>query len=583
MSFYKTQISKIGAGFAVDTFGKKLIFVGNYPCQAGDYVWTDGTVIFGNISNKTQTVFWDEIKNGIPVLAGDLRGFFDDSGKFFKYNVFQDYWIINNSKFFKHGKKSFWDVEISDSGEIFTAFWDADSKSLIIQRDGVTIQQVSEEQFLQPFKDIVFEVFKVNNDIDGVTATVDEHYFPEFHLNSVHLNKDGSWSAFCSVDIILWRVYKFLNSNIAAKDDNGNITDAFKTTYNKTGIYLEQTDDYSALAQQIADNIRATLVNYSIVTGDEPLESWVAHSNIMFSLITWWDRFTAVNYMEITEATTEKAGKELVIETDKRFIGLDSAGNKKYEPKWIEQETRIEYIFRACFNSNSLDNPNIFLQRCVTFKDLDYTDTQATFSPPSKPVDDNFQCERVDVVKTVELTTRYAYAFGLFLPDEVHEEKTVATGDDPYYITHTRYRSNAEDLTKNPKFADFNNVFQIPVPDDCFISAKCDDEILTADKPVWWSSLPYALMQSFFDGKLAYCSALFSNQFELIADLSNFNILPFYHHCVAKVNKNLFLFGSINSDGSFLAEIRNKFFKVLSYSIRNFRLRKLKNISKAGR
>ena len=87
--FYRTQIKSTGAGYATDINGKHLTFIGNLPCQSGDYVWTDGKVIFGNTSPKPQPVLFEE-DGGIPVFSDNLRGYFDSSGNFKKYNIAYD-------------------------------------------------------------------------------------------------------------------------------------------------------------------------------------------------------------------------------------------------------------------------------------------------------------------------------------------------------------------------------------------------------------------------------------------------------------------------------------------------------------
>ena len=69
MAFYKTQIKATGAGYAIDVSGKRLIFAANYPCKAGDSVWTDGKIIFGNVANKPQPVIFDDDEDEtIPVI-----------------------------------------------------------------------------------------------------------------------------------------------------------------------------------------------------------------------------------------------------------------------------------------------------------------------------------------------------------------------------------------------------------------------------------------------------------------------------------------------------------------------------------
>ena len=218
--FYRTQITKTGAGYAVDTSGKRLRFIGNYPCQAGDYVWTDGTVIFGNISVKPQPVIFDEVKSGIPILASNfdsegndtlVRGYFDKSGNFKKYSVAEDNWIVNNSKFFKHGEGFFIDVEISDTGDVFTAEYKNGLSSArfvdgTLEGDGLSDASI---------------IIKKN-------GVISEQIYLSTLVNQAGFNNDSNWNAD-------FELFKF--------DKNGNWTVFFAVTFGVDGTF-EQVPNY---------------------------------------------------------------------------------------------------------------------------------------------------------------------------------------------------------------------------------------------------------------------------------------------------------------------------------------------------
>ena len=120
--FYKTRIKSISNGSAVDVNGRRLTFIGWLPVKAGDTVFTDGKVIFGNAPPKGSPAIFDE-PGGIPVLGdNELRGYFNKQGKYKKYSIKGDEWIVNSDKTYKHdnGEENIIDAEISDDGKLYT-------------------------------------------------------------------------------------------------------------------------------------------------------------------------------------------------------------------------------------------------------------------------------------------------------------------------------------------------------------------------------------------------------------------------------------------------------------------------------
>lgn len=69
--FYRTQIKSVTTYGAIDMAGRPLSFIGYLPVKAGDWVYTDGTVIFGNVPPKGSAVTFSEVPSGVPVLGNE--------------------------------------------------------------------------------------------------------------------------------------------------------------------------------------------------------------------------------------------------------------------------------------------------------------------------------------------------------------------------------------------------------------------------------------------------------------------------------------------------------------------------------
>lgn len=123
--FYQTQLSKVYAGGAVDVHNQFLKFIGRLPVSSGDYVWTDGTFIFGHVPFREEPNMPSEL-SGYPVLGDDCRGYLSRMGNYKKYSIAQDDWIINNDRQFLHGLADIngqrvIDAEISVDGDLLAA------------------------------------------------------------------------------------------------------------------------------------------------------------------------------------------------------------------------------------------------------------------------------------------------------------------------------------------------------------------------------------------------------------------------------------------------------------------------------
>lgn len=119
--FYQTQVKSIIQGGVIDVHGKELSLIGNKLVKKGDFVWTDGKVVFGHIPIRGGGVLHAE-QSGIPVLANNLRGYFNLNGDFKSYNIKGDEWIVNDKNHYAHDEDDaeIIDADFADDGELFT-------------------------------------------------------------------------------------------------------------------------------------------------------------------------------------------------------------------------------------------------------------------------------------------------------------------------------------------------------------------------------------------------------------------------------------------------------------------------------
>ncbi len=119
--FYQTTVKSVTAGGVIDVQGKSLSLIGNKLVRVGDLIWTDGNVVFGHTPIRGGGILHAE-PSGIPVLADDLRGYFNLSGDYKPYNIKGDTWIVNDKKIYAHDNNAaeIIDAEIADDGKILT-------------------------------------------------------------------------------------------------------------------------------------------------------------------------------------------------------------------------------------------------------------------------------------------------------------------------------------------------------------------------------------------------------------------------------------------------------------------------------
>ena len=127
--FYRTQIHSVTDFGAVDVAGKKLRFMGYLPIKAGDWVFTDGTYIFGNVPPRGSPATFGDDPPGVPVLGdfdsqnNELRGYFTTNGIYKRFGIVKDDWIVNSDIKFAHGSniskddEKIIDAEFAENGD----------------------------------------------------------------------------------------------------------------------------------------------------------------------------------------------------------------------------------------------------------------------------------------------------------------------------------------------------------------------------------------------------------------------------------------------------------------------------------
>ena len=121
--YYQTQVKNSKAGSITDVNGKTLYLIGNFDCQEGDSVWTDGQFVFGQTpARSTPFVFTDN--QGIPVSFDSAGGYIKLNGRFKAKDISSADWIVNTDRIFENGNDAenaeTIDTEINNNGDLVT-------------------------------------------------------------------------------------------------------------------------------------------------------------------------------------------------------------------------------------------------------------------------------------------------------------------------------------------------------------------------------------------------------------------------------------------------------------------------------
>lgn len=172
--FYQTQVKSIIQGGVIDTNGKQLSLIGNKLVKQGDFVWTDGKVIFGHTPIRGGGVLFVE-PNGIPVLANLLRGYFTKNGVYKNFPIVGNNWIVNDKRHYEHdnGDDDIIDAEIASDGCLLTA-------TKYIQTNGTDTNLVYRYQAYNSLKKMFYTMFSFSQDNININQNIIETLAPVY-------------------------------------------------------------------------------------------------------------------------------------------------------------------------------------------------------------------------------------------------------------------------------------------------------------------------------------------------------------------------------------------------------------------
>lgn len=194
-------------GTMINADGKWLYCIGNIPVRVGDYIWTDGRCVYGNVMEAGEPfiILNSENEKGIPLLARNLKpkyfGFFNRKKikTIKRVNLQNCEGLVNNkNKCVLINKKDYGenfqgvlDAEISNNGDIYlleTVHFDEEKAALVggnIFKNGKKTAN-----YLDNLKS---EISKIESE-----AKLEEVY-SQFAIDSGFIDKDGSYTVFCLV------------------------------------------------------------------------------------------------------------------------------------------------------------------------------------------------------------------------------------------------------------------------------------------------------------------------------------------------------------------------------------------------
>lgn len=318
--FYATKIAEIKGEYAIDTRGAILRFIGYLPVQAGDMVFTDGTVIFGNVKVKGGYDTYEEGVSGIPVLGGlyllnnsvythdveNLQGFFRKNGKYKKYAVAGVNWIVNGKRKYFHDIDGgiILDAEISrhESGiengiytvtkeayqfqpneyqydYVFEQYEILTECELVIKKDSSEKERVKFSTLLENAKHLAMKYVQM--------VEVPEHEPEDFatiyaDLNNTKIMPDGSWEILIQCRIYAIRRFKQINKTLnfeTTRTEDGR-DGLFPSDFPWGGTREEIADAFRRIGcseittEQIIYNNNVAQAIYNVVYDDIRPWSW---------------------------------------------------------------------------------------------------------------------------------------------------------------------------------------------------------------------------------------------------------------------------------------------------------------------
>lgn len=112
-----TKIANVKGASCTGLDGAPLRAIGNHSLYDGAYEWTDGVAIYGNqqVNNGALPIY--QQKDGVPVLSDSMKGYIDKSAIYHPYDIVNGAAISNSSNFCIEANAASLDTEVSDKAD----------------------------------------------------------------------------------------------------------------------------------------------------------------------------------------------------------------------------------------------------------------------------------------------------------------------------------------------------------------------------------------------------------------------------------------------------------------------------------
>lgn len=571
--FSKTQISKVNINSAVDVSGRRLVFAGNLPCQAGDFVWTDGRVIFGNMQTQATPFFFDDSTGGVPVLTNTLRGYFDKNGNFKSYSIADDSWIVNNDKLYFHGEPRSYlrilDAEISTDGKLLIAEEDFDDigpyerwaySKITISKDNNIIQDIR-------IKDLI---------ADELTDAIEVWNTP---ILDFKLRPDSSWAMLFNIEIIGL-------SPVIDKNGSGsypsilqtkNLLPFIKTNSNSVDKQIRIYDSQEG-RNAVLTEIQAQFKN---VTGHERSKEDLMTSPYLTMIANVYSPLFAPYSVHIVARSTSIDSIDpplpFVSKTDTSSDDPDD-----HKRKWKK--------FLVCKVDGS---PDFVFKYVKRDKFKGYTCSQIVTSNQMPQVSSDSD-ERI--IQPITVGTYYKIEYLGLLGNVIAEEILEDTEQVIYaYCDIFLSDNNGDDDADDKEKLLFQKDFFFPVQDDFSVKHKLSTTIIDAEDvetEEWFTYTDVFIdvtLEALYKNNSKVCDLNFIRKYDRNYyihfaeegdwDYFYYGDAPPYSLSATKLNAGSYLVGDLF--GSLFLCQNNSLKNLGTRGLRNFRLRYLKNISKA--
>lgn len=602
--FFETTIQSINKNVITDIQGRKLSTIGDLPLVVGEKVWTDGKIIFGHVFEGTSQPSFGT--GGIPVLGTidddeKMRGYIKDSGLYRKYPIAEGDYILNAKQKYYHGASDILDAEVAlddkgneiglytaeisfpmppsaddvhyfyyhvyftqKPGKYFTADLDLYNRlyptqntsdpivqdcEIIIKKDGDIINRLKLSEIVSDYVNFIIGLvdIKIRHpqyfDNQSVSAT----------LYNFKLDSRGNWTALVFFSGSVRRRFYVLNT------EGYYNTETIDYDHQWIDIPYDDTN-YEQLIKNTANMLREMGLdeNYTgigaMVPEGQSLEDFLRTTNLAIAIRGFFDRYSS----------------PCTIETTFQHTALGKIGQRDQEPKKTAT-TRAEV---GCLMQYSSDKAPKKLMERVKVSPLEMTEHVSEYSrSPTPPTANSDGFPVIRLINSEEHTlgkrTEFIVSSHLGIGEVSRDVAYVPM--ETFYFYEYEYTYTAEKGYANPDYKEVDFAepyFDFPVQDNFFVRFNS-----SWDSPHSWGyygHLPKCTIQGIFDATKKVCDDITQDNDDVLKlNLSAVQL---------KKNTDSYLIGVHNDK---LYKVQKNESTVIGDDLKNFRLRRMKNIAKA--